>query len=241
MSAIDVAEYSYRLKKGHPIVTVGGKQYLLATGSARSVGNSPVLMGRRDIDPRPSYQGVTVANLRQRLGSQMAGMLGMDLLNPFAVCLYPEERLLRVCTDSEIEGENVAIDVVRGAPVITVEAGGPGGRPLRLVLDTSSALTLVPEPLLRHCESQGSRQSYHPLVGAFRSRRYLLDIAIEGNNHLFHTGILPDHLENKLREDRIDGVLGTDLLEHFGVCLRLSQGSITLGARSFGAPAVAGA
>lgn len=241
MSALDVAEYAYRLRKGHPIVTVGGKQYLLATGSSCTVGNSPVLMGRRDIDPRPSYQGITVANLRQRFGSQIAGMLGTDLLGPFAVCIYPEERLLRICTECEDSGQDVAVDVVEGAPVLTVQAGGPGGRELRLLLDTASALTLVPEPLLRHCETQGSRRSFHPLVGVFHTPRYLLDITIDDSKQLFHTGILPDELEYKLREKRIDGILGIDLLEHFGVCLRLSQGVMTLGPRSFGAKVAAGA
>ncbi len=238
---MDVAEYTYRLLKDQPIVTVAGKQYLLSTGSTRSVGNAPVLMGRRDIDPLPSYQGITVANLRQRLGSQLAGMLGMDLLAPFAVHLYPDERLLRLCPTCEMQGDTLPIEVVQGAPVITAQAGGIGGRKLRLAIDTSTALSLVPERLLRHCESLGSRKAYHPLVGSFRTPRYLLDLAIDGSGRKFHAGILPDSLEAQLHRDRLDGILGADLLEHFGVCLRLTRRMITLGPRSFGIPAAAGA
>lgn len=238
---MDVAEYSYRLQKGHPIVTVGGKQYLLATGSAHSVGNAPILMGRRDIDPRPSYQGITVAHLRQHLGSQLAGMLGMDLLSPFAVSLYPEERLLRISPGCEVEGDALPIELVAGAPAMNVQAGGIGGRVLRLAVDTASALTLVPEPLLRHCETLGTCKGYHPLMGGFRTPRYLLDLPIAGSSRKFHAGVLPERLEVRLRENRIDGILGSDLLEHFGLCLRLTRRIITLGPRSFGVQAVAGA
>ncbi len=238
---MDVAEYSYRLLEGHPIVAVGGKQYLLATGAARSVGNSPVLMGRRDIDPRPSHHGVTVANLRQRLGSEVSGMLGADLLAPFAVSLFPEDRLLRISSACEIQGDTLPIEVIRGAPVLTVQAGGVGGRQLRLVLDTSSAMTLVPERLLRHCETLGSRKGYHPLVGNYRTARYLLDLAIDGSSRKFQAGVLPDRMETQLQADRLDGILGIDLLEHFGICLRLTRRMITLGPRSFGIQAAAGA
>ncbi len=238
---MDVAEYSYRLHKGHLIVAVAGKQYLLATGAARSVGNSPIVMGRRDIDPRPSHQGVTVANLRQRLGSDLAGMLGSDLLAPFAVSLYPEDRLLRITPTCEIDGDTLQLDFVRGAPVLEVQAGGIGGRKLRLIVDTSSAMTLVPEPLLRHCESLGSRQGYHPLVGEFHTPLYLVDLAIDGGNRKFHAGVLTENLETALHADRVDGILGADLLEHFGICLRLTRRMITLGARNFGIQAAAGA
>lgn len=238
---MEIAEYTYRLQNGQPIVTLAGKQYLLSTGAARSVGNAPVLLGRRDIDPRPSYQGITVANLRQRLGSQVAGMLGMDLLAPFAVHLYPGEHLLRLCPTCEIQGDTLPLEVVHGAPVFTVQAGGIGGRKMRLALDTSSALSLVPEPLLRHCETLGSRESYHPLVGSYRTPCYALDLAIDGTDRRFHAGVLPENLEAHLGRQRLDGILGADLLEHFGICLRLTRRMITLGPRNFGIAAAAGA
>ncbi len=238
---MDVAEYTYRLQNGQPIVTVAGKQYLLSTGAARSVGNAPVLMGRRDIDVLTSYQGITPANLRERLGSRVVGMLGMDLLAPFAVHLYPEERLLRLCPTCEIEGDTLPLDIVHGAPVFSVQAGGIGGRKMRLAVDTSSALSLVPEPLLRHCETLGSRECYHPLVGTYRTPCYLLDLSIDGTDRRFRAGVLPKSLEAQLGKERLDGILGADLLEHFGVCLRLTRRMITLGPRNFGIAAAAGA
>lgn len=225
---MDTAEYSYRLHKGHPIVRLGGQPYLLATGMSRSVGDSPIYMGRRDIDPHPSHLGVTVAGLRQRLGIEVAGVIGTDLMAPFNVAVCPDDRLVRF-SEGPLEGEEtVPLEIVDGAPVVPVRIAD---RDRRLLFDTAAPLSLLRESEFRSREPLGKDRAYHPLVGAFTTDRYTMEFSIGGQNRLFQAGVMPDSLENQLRKDGIHGVLGVDLLEHFGLHLYLQERVMKLGRR----------
>ena len=225
---MDSAEYSYRLYKGHPIVRLGGQAYLLATGMSRSVGESPIYMGRRDIDPRPSHLGVTVAGLRRRLGIEVAGIIGTDLMTPYHVAVCPDDRLVRF-SEEPLEGdETVDLEMVDGAPVVQVRIAGEE-KPM--LFDTAAPLSLLRESEFRGSERQGRERAYHPLVGSFSTDRYTLEFGIGGQQRLFQAGVLPDNLENQLRQNGIHGVLGIDLLEHFGLHLYLQDQVMKLGRR----------
>lgn len=227
-----VAEYTWRLEKGHPVVQLGGKPYLLSTGAPRSVGNEPILLERRDIDPRPSHLGVTVASLRKRLGCELAGMLGCDLLSPYTVTLFPEERLMRL-SEAKAQGDiALPLSMVNGAPVVKVEVGG---RHMSLLLDLAAAVSLLPEPVVHGSELQGKNLTFHPLVGSFNAPHYTAEICVGGECRLFRVALLPEALDEKLALDGIEGVLGVDLLQHFGLCISLGQKIIRLGRRSMAA------
>ena len=224
-----VAEYTWRLEKGHPVIKVGGKPYLLSTGSSRSVGNEPILLEPRDIDPRPSHLGVTVASLRKRLGGELAGMLGCDLLSPYTVSLYPEEHIMRL-SEAITQGDiALPVSVVKGAPVVKVEVAG---RHMSLLLDLAAAVSLLPEPAVHGSDLQGKNLTFHPLVGSFNTQHYTAEICVGGECRLFRVGLLPESLDEKLGEDGIEGVLGVDLLQHFGLSINLGQKVIKLGRRS---------
>lgn len=228
-----VAEYTYHLHKGHPVVNVGGKHYLFATGSQLSVGNSPILLHRRDIDPRPSHQGVTVASLRKRFGKELAGMIGCDLLSPFTVNFYPEDRLVRFSEAKVRGGITLPVSTVKGVPVVEVEVSG---RRLSMLLDTGSALTLLPEAVVRHSELQGRNLAFHPLAGSFHTRQYTMEICVGDACRLFRAGIVPEALDYALGPENIDGVLGVDVLQHFGLCLSIGKKFVKLGRRSIASP-----
>jgi hypothetical protein len=228
-----VAEYTWRLEKGHPVVSLGGKPYLLSTGSKRSVANGPILLERRDIDPCPSHQGVTVASLRKRIGSELAGMLGCDLLSPFTINVYPEEHLMRF-SEGEVQGDiAMPLSIVKGVPVIRAQVAG---RELPLLLDTASAISLLPESMVLNSELQGRNQTFHPRAGSFLTQYYTCEICVGGERRLFRVGILPEPLDAELSQEGIEGVLGVDLLEHFGLCLNISEKILKLGQRSLAAP-----
>jgi hypothetical protein len=228
-----VAEYTWRLQKGHPVVSIGGKSYLFSTGSEFSVGNAPILLDRRDIDPRPSCQGVTVANLRKRFGGELAGMLGCDLLSPFTINVYPEEHLVRF-SEEQVTGDiSLPVSMIRGAPVIKTLVAG---REMSLLLDTAAAISLLPETVVMSSELQGRNRTYHPRAGSFLTQYYTCEICIGGECRLYRIGILPECLDEVLCQDGIDGVLGVDLLEHFGIGLNIGEKVLKLGKRSLDAP-----
>lgn len=224
-----VAEYTYQLHKGHPVVNLGGKGYLFATGAQRSVGNSPILLHRRDIDPKPSHQGVTVAGLRQRFGKELAGMIGCDLLSPFTVNFYPEDRLVRFSEAKVRGGITLPLSTINGVPVVEIEVSG---RRLSMLLDTASAVTLLPEAVVRHSELQGRNLAFHPLAGTFHTHHYTMEVCIGDACRLFRVGIVPEALDYVLGPDNIDGVLGVDVLQHFGLCLSIGERFVKLGRRS---------
>ena len=228
-----VAEYTWRLQKGHPVVTIGGKPYLLSTGSRHSVGNTPILLERRDIDPRPSHEGVTVASLRKRFGGELAGMLGCDLLVPFTINVFPEERLLRF-SEEQVHGDiSMPVSMIRGAPVIKARVAG---REMSLLLDTASAISLLPESVVMNAELQGRNRTYHPRAGSFLTQYYTCEICVGGECRLYRVGVLPESMDNSLSQDGIDGVLGADLMVHFGLCLNIGEKVLNLGKRSLAAP-----
>ena len=222
---MESAEFTYRLLKGHPIVIVDGKRYLLATGMSRSVGDSPIQLGRRDIDLRPSYLGVTVANLRRRLGNEMAGVLGADLMAPFTVGICPDDRLVKFMPGPAAGETKIPVSLISGVPVVPADIGG---KQVKLLLDTASSLSLLPDSALQLIEPGGQEYAYHPLAGRFRTLRYTLDISLGSHQRLFRAGVLPDALQSTLREDGIYGVLGSDLLEHFGLSLSFSEQMLVL-------------
>ncbi|MEP5764363.1 MAG: hypothetical protein ABJ308_07205 [Halieaceae bacterium] len=225
----DMANYTYLKYQGHLVVNLSGRQYLLDTGSPFSVGTEPISIAGMEFLVQDSYLDLTPASLVENIGLPLEGLIGADIIKAFTVSVFPAERVIQF-NHLPAAGELlVPIKQFTSVPILPI---GVQGKVLQVFLDTGSPLSYLPLELLAGLEPRGLRDVYYPLLGNFTTQEYLVDTNIGGERCPLHFGALPQALEALTVAGSVQGILGTEILKHFGLSLSLQQGVLMLEKRA---------
>ncbi|MEP5764364.1 MAG: hypothetical protein ABJ308_07210 [Halieaceae bacterium] len=220
-----MANFMYQMHHGHIVVTVEGRPYLLDTGSPFSVGYEPINIGGRSFEVQQSYMGVTCGYLMENIGVPIEGMIGADIMQEFTVCMYASERMIQFTHLPPVGDIVIPLQDFMGVPIFCVQVAG---QVRRMFFDTGAPMSYLLPQCLADKEAEGRHEDFYPLVGNFMTSVYALDVNIGGSSRKLRFGELPHELEALLEAGAVQGIIGTEMLKHFGICLSLKEGVMRL-------------
>ncbi len=214
----DMANYLFQLHHGHIIVNVEGRPCLLDSGAPFSVGYEPLRIGGQVFPVEGNYMGVTASYLSEHIGVPVEGMIGADVLREINVSIYAAERMVQF-NHLPPAGEIVLpVQLCGELPVINVRVNG---RVRRMYFDTGAPISYLLPDALSGAEPEGRHEDFYPLLGSFLTPIYTLLVELGGHRRRFRFGHVPEELRPMLRAGEVQGMIGTELLRHFGVSLSL--------------------
>jgi hypothetical protein len=213
-----MANYLFQIHQGHIIINVEGRPYLLDSGAPFSVGYEPIRIGRDVFPVEYCYLGVTCSYLSEHIGVPIEGMIGADILREYNVGVYAAERMVQF-NQMPAAGEIVMpVHECCDLPIIHVRVNG---RVRRMFFDTGAPISYLLPEALEDVEPEGRHEDFYPLLGNFLTNVYTLDVELGGNSRCFRFGEVPEALRPMLEVGDVQGMIGTELLLHFGMNLSL--------------------
>lgn len=205
--------------EGHLLIEVGGRRYLVDTGSPWSLGRAPVrLAGREFAMQTNDLMGNSCESLAAMVGTSFDGLLGTDILGQLDFEVSLRDGTLTLSEELREMPSALPMESVQGVPVVECEVEG---RRVRLFFDTGAPLSYLGEEAVQGCAALGEVEDFHPLLGRFRVPTFSVPVSAWGQSLTIRAGQMPMVLEMALTLGGADGILGTEVLQH-GV-LRLSQ------------------
>ncbi|MCZ6831938.1 MAG: hypothetical protein O7F73_20590 [Gammaproteobacteria bacterium] len=212
--------YTYQVIHGHIIVMVEGDPCLLDTGSPFSVGYAPISIAGREFAVHDNYMDVCPAYLAEHIGTAVEGLIGTDILTNFTICIRPPEQLIEFSGHSP-EGEILLpLQSFMNVPILPIKVNG---QIVRAFFDTGAPLSYLLPEQLAGLDPYARQEDFYPLPGNFLTDVYFLAVCIGGEEREFRFGELPVELQMMLEAEQVQAIIGTELLNHFGLCFSMSD------------------
>ena len=192
---------------GHIIVDIKGRTMLVDSGAARSFDDE--------------YQGVHINDLSHLMGVDLDGVLGMNSLKGKVISLTRDA----IDLDAEApEDAGVPLKYISGIPCVDIRINGI---PCCAAVKTGVTTTYLSEELLSRDKYTRLVDDVHPLYGGFKVKMFINYFSIGDKNYFADAGALPDEF-SLLSSSPIDAIIGTDMLNRFGVIMDFAGDSLHL-------------
>jgi hypothetical protein len=217
--------YSFAPVNGYIVMDVAGTQVLLDTGSAYTFGSAAtwVFLGRTRPLMGSTRNPVSTRAISRHCGSRVDVVLGLDVLAEVPFEIDWHARTVTFAPEREILGETVPLEITMCGPVMPAEMLG---RVLRLCVNTSATIGFLPEESLRGTRPAGHTHGFLPTVGAFETQVHAVAVKVAGDTVNLMWGRIPGILGVQLLVS--DGLIGTQLFEHFQTRFDLGRKRLTL-------------
>ena len=217
--------YIYQSVHGHIVINVEGRPCLLDTGSPFSLGYRPIRIAGHDFPVHTNYLGVTCDYLADNIGVPIEGLIGADIISTLTMCICSSERMVQFSEHPADGSIVIPVQQFMGVPIIPIAIDG---RVMRMFFDTGAPMSYLLPEALRGREPDGRHEDFYPLLGNFLTNTYSLGVNIGGEGQILRFGELPEELHIVLDAGNVQGILGTEMLKHFGLCLSLREGMMKL-------------
>lgn len=182
----------------HIIVDIDGRRMLVDTGAPRSFNDE--------------YHGLHVNDLSRLTGVPLDGVLGMNSLQGKVLSLTRNS----INLDGTSPGDNgVPLNYLSGIPCVDIRVNG---MPCCAAVKTGATTTYLSEALLSRDKYTRDVDDIHPLYGKFKVKKYVNYFSIGNKNYFADAAALPDGF-SMLSSTPIDAIIGTDLLNRFGLIM----------------------
>lgn len=196
----------------HLFLLIGGRRFVLDTGSPMSFGEGgPVTCAGISVPVPTSLMGLTAETLSRFLGGGVDGLLGNDFIARFdwhfdlssGTAIASVEQL-------KMKGSEVALRFVQSVPVVQ---GQIAGQTVSLLLDCGAKLSYLERRLTSGFPSAGTEQDFMPMVGAFQTETVKAPIQIGKSTFHFRFGAAPQVVLLALTMTGTSGIIGAELMK----------------------------
>ena len=208
-----MATYGLTMERDHLFLNLAGGKWLLDTGSPLSFGDDPrIEIAGVGFDIPRACAGLDAETISDLVGVPLQGLLGGDVLGRFDHFFDLSAATVTISEDV-LAHEGAAVAMwgldTSGVPYVAVRTMG---HDLRLVFDTGSMMTYVPDQRVPRDRPAGTRQDFYPGVGRFQVETFLGDFRIGGQDFELQCGALPPLLAMLIGYIGADGVVGNAIM-----------------------------
>lgn len=195
---------------GRLLAEVGTHWFLLDTGAHCSFGTAGEFGILGDVYPTEDYyRDLTAAKLSQRLGVEVSGLIGMDILGQYDAVFNPMDGHLRLSKGELDEtGFLVPMDFFTGLPIVHGEFGGSS---MRCFIGSGQRLSYLQHPLLQQLPQLPEDTDFHIGHGALRTPVHSATLSLGDCSLTMRTGYLPEVVSTELLLSAANGILGCEL------------------------------
>jgi hypothetical protein len=170
-------KYELEVIKGVPVINADDKKLLIDTGSPMSLatGGSVGLTGN-EFQVHTNLPGVSLESISKSLGSRIDGLIGMDILQDFAITLDYANRYVEFDAD-EFEGDEVDLKLVMTMPIIEISVNGKNEE---VIFDTGADLSyILNTSQYSDFKTDEQYDDFNPAVGDFTTPVYVIPVNFE--------------------------------------------------------------
>ena len=220
----DFIAYKPVVVNKHLLFDNGQGLLLVDTGSPVSLhrdGYIDIMHKRHDV-PK-SYMTVNPHFLTEKVGVEIAGLLGMDIICKYQVWIDVATGVDFLDFESVDNGlpycRQVATFNVAGIPGIIVEING---RRVRLLFDTGAPVSYIADSFIAGTPVVDTVEDFSPLTGgeSYTVDLHLLTTGFAGETFDVAYGSMPPTVAMLLKAYGADGIIGYDLMSKFRVVVK---------------------
>ena len=194
----------------HLLVSIGGRHWLLDTGSPESFGDiAEVSLDGKTFAIAADYMGLTASQLSGYLGHTIAGLLGADVLNSVDVVIHVDSGIATVSNEEiELQGEIHVMQEFMSIPIIDVKVGDQNHR---MFFDTGAQISYFQNDSLDQFPERGVLDDFFPGMGEFQTDTYDVPMGIGSTEFLLRCGSLPGLMGMALTVAGTEGIVGNEV------------------------------
>ena len=213
-------EYRFNLIKEdlHLIIELDGNSLLLDTGAPYTIANKGVIKFCNSNDPAAkNMTGVTITNISDLLKRKIDVLLGNDVLSLYHIRISRSVNTVNVNREIiDDVGITIPFEFLMGVPVIELKVEN---KMKKFFFDTGAQLSYVNKEAVVNHQMLGVKKDFYPLIGEYETNFYELDAEIARNDHKMQFGVLPELIGMTLTIAGVDGIIGTELLNHYDIVI----------------------
>ncbi len=225
---------SHKIKNVNSHIITDDEQLLLIdTGSPLSFHKlGRIILGGEEISVPTSIMGVTDDYLTQKVGCEVKGIIGLDVINKYPTLISIKDNILIINDDAEYSTKlRQAMPGNAIGGIICVEMC-INGRDARMLVDTGAKISYIKDEFVAGLELKEMADDFSPYIGDFKTPIYSCKTELllaDGSVH--HTymqdfGKMPQMVRMTIEMIKMDGIIGFDLFKRFR--LQLKHGEIYL-------------
>lgn len=165
------------------IVTDDEQLLLIDTGSPLSFHKSGrILLGTEEISVPTSIMGVTDDYLTQKVGCEIHGIIGLDIINQYHTLISIKDNLMFI-NDDAVYREKLR-RAVPGGPIggiIGVEMS-INGRVARMLVDTGAKISYIKKEFVEGLNIKDIVEDFSPYIGDFKTPLYSCQTELLSSN-----------------------------------------------------------
>lgn len=207
-------DYRLTLVNNH-LVIEDGQHLVVDTGSTISFHSSGhIEFGGETVAVRTSIPMVPHAYLKEKVGADIEGLLGMDIINQHYVEFSMKDSLLFSGVENDCSffprfkspENNHLLGGLIGISVFV------NGRKANLLVDSGAQLSYIHPSYVSGFEPVEVKNDFSPFIGDFQTPIYTCVLESERPRLSFlqNMGILPDVIQQYVSRLGIDGIIGVD-------------------------------
>lgn len=196
--------------KGHLFLKVDDALFLIDTGAPSSFGNDRIFnLGDSQFILDDSYLGLDTDVLSQNVGTDCAGLIGVNILNCFDTLFdHPNGQILFSEPKMRDSTEGIPLSFCMGIPKLEVTVNDTV---LPMFLDTGAQVSYLKKEFLNSSPSLGQVEDFYPGLGTFQTSLHKVDIELNNRSISVRTGSLPTLLHSLLAMGGASGILGNEV------------------------------
>lgn len=217
--------------KDVPVFITESELILVDTGSPVTLHTSNELffLGE-EYSVQTNMMGVSIESISGQLGYPITTLLGNDILSQLGTIFdYQKSEIRFFMDDQSSHCQGIALSSGFNIPIISVEAGG---KPISCYLDTGAGLSYLDESITDGIPPSRTESDFHPLIGNFETKVFLIETEIAGHRCQIRYGNLPGLMQPILSFGGVRGILGSDFFKHFRIILHKGHRSMEISANS---------
>ena len=224
---MDQDKHKTILYNKHLLIETNRGLILIDTGSPVSFHvESSIEINGREHKVSTSYMGITVQYISQKIGCQISGLLGMDIMNLYEIHIDVRQvphAIGNVCFFEPNTSVPVRGKSIMGIP--TVEAL-INGRKTVLLFDTGAPISYIDRTYTKCAPISDTVIDFSPLIGCdeFEVDCYMLTTHFDnvfgrdGQSEIAY-GNTPPQMATMLKALQVDGIIGYDLMEKYRIVI----------------------
>ena len=218
------ANCSIKLINDH--IVIDNQKILIDTGSPISFHPSGVLcIGENRFDVPQSIPGVTQQYLSEKVGCDIAGILGMDVINMAPTLISLKDRIMFFDDDAVYHNQFKMYPLSKLAGGLFAITIAVNSQIANMIVDTGAPISYILPKFLNGLNPQMRKEDFSPLIGNFDTETYLcevdcIEVLSPSRNYEQLFGIPPHAIAMTLNYLKVDGIIGVDLFKQYRLQLR---------------------
>lgn len=204
--------YPLEFTAGHLFIELGGRRWLIDTGSPQSFGAAPnVHLAGHSFPVTEEYGGLTSERLSALVGVECHGLLGVDVLDHLDLVFRVGEGKVEVSgEDLALAGVELPLTEFLGIPVLKVNVRD---QQVPCFFDTGAQISYLQESLRTGFPDAGVFDDFLPGFGEFTTSTRLIRLTIGGLPQTIRAGTPPRPLAATLMMAGVQGVVGNEIMK----------------------------